>query len=188
MDGSRFDALTRSLTDVSTQRRTAFGLLVGGSLSIAELAAGAARKKGGKGKGKKGKDKNKDKCKKASKACAGGKCGMGQTCCSDLECDSCTNLYCVGGGGGRPGVCGCEGTDILHNGRCGTMPICLSAGERRGFFDIRCCSGSQHTEGPEEAPYDVCDPGVLQCLAGTDCVGGSCRGFLCAGLEVDCLR
>jgi hypothetical protein len=179
MDSSQFDRVTRSLS-AATPRRTTLGLLVGGALGLAGLAGSEAKK----GKGKK--KKKKDICKKTAAACGRGKCTMGQACCSDLECDDCTSLYCVGGGGGRPGVCGCEGGDILHNGRCGTRPDCLSAGERREFTDIRCCSGSEHVESPDNNPYNVCDPGVLSCLADSDCTGGKCRGFLCAGLEVDC--
>jgi hypothetical protein len=182
MDSSRFDRVARTLSSV-TPRRTTIGLLLGGALGIASLAGSETKK--GKGKGK-GKNKKKDICKKANAACANGKCTMGQACCSDLHCDDCTNVYCVGGGGGRPGVCGCEGGDILHNGRCGTRPVCLSAGERREFADIRCCSGIEHSEGPPSNPYSVCDPGVLSCLADSDCTGGKCRGFVCAGLEVDC--
>jgi len=178
MDADQFDQVARFLNG-TTPRRTTLGLLVGGALGLAGLADSEAKK----GKGKK--KKKKDICKKTAATCGRGKCKMGQACCSDLECDDCTNVYCVGGGGGRPGVCGCEGTDILHNGRCGTKPECLSAGERRGFNDIRCCSGSEITD-INSGDLGRCLPGVLSCLADADCTGGKCRGFFCAGLEVDC--
>lgn len=189
MEADRFERAVRLLTTSPSRRHVLGGLIslcLGGVLGRDLPGAQAKGKKSKGGKAKKGKKKKNDVCTKAAAACAGGKCGLGQPCCSDLQCDSCKSLYCVGGGGGRPGVCGCDDTDVLHNGRCGTKPTCLSAGERREFYDIRCCSGSQHTEGPEEAPYDVCDPGVLSCLADSDCTGGKCRGFLCYGLEVDC--
>lgn len=178
MDSVQFDQVARTLSGV-TPRRTTIALLLGGALGLAGLAESEARK----GKGKKKKKKKPDICKKTSAACGRGRCGMGQACCSDLECDDCANLFCAGGGGGRPGTCGCESPDILMNGRCGTLPECLSAGEiRQSQFDIRCCSGSEHIEGN----FAICDPGVLSCLADSDCTGGKCRGFVCAGLEVDC--
>lgn len=179
MDSSHFDRVVRSLS-AATPRRATLGFILGGALGLAGFAGSEAKK----GKSKK-KNKTKEFCKKATKACGRGKCKIGQSCCSDLHCDDCTNSFCVGGGGGRPGVCGCEGTDIMMNGRCGTLPVCLSAGERREFGDIRCCSGSEITDINDPA-NGTCLPGVLSCLADSDCTGGKCRGFVCAGLEVDC--
>lgn len=183
MDGNRFDDVTRSLR-MTSPRRGALGWMLGGALGLAGLAEIEAKGKG-KGKGKGKKKKKLDVCEKSAKACAGGKCTAGQACCSDLECDNCTNVYCVGGGGGRPGVCGCEGTDVMSNGRCGTKPQCIPAGQKREFTDIRCCSGNEITdiESPENGK---CLPGVLSCLSNGDCTGGECRGYQCYGLELGC--
>ncbi len=175
MDSSRFDTAVRSWS-VGAQRRTVLGSLIGGAFGVAGLAESDAKKKG-KGKKKKG------KCDKSAKACAGGRCSYGDACCKEADCDSCTNLSCVNG---TPGVCGCLPDEIFFQGRCGQLPTCLSAGERREFYDIRCCSGSQHTEGPDGAQYDVCDPGYLSCLADSDCVGQPCRGFTCEAPEIFC--
>jgi len=182
MDGDRFDGVTRSLQTASP-RRGALGMLLGGALGLAVL--GESEGKGnGKGKGKKKKKKKKsDACEKAATSC-NGKCGMGQACCSSFDCDSCQNFYCSSVPG-QPGVCGCDGTDVLHNGRCGTKPQCIPAGQKREFTDIRCCSGMEIIDinSPENGK---CLPGVLSCLSNADCTGGACRGYQCYGLELGC--
>lgn len=179
MESERFDSVVRSLSS-GAARRTFLGALVGGALGLAGLVESGAKK--GKGKGKK--KKKGDKCTKVRSKCAGGKCFFGDACCSEFDCDSCSNLSCVKG---TPGVCECLPGEIFHNGRCGLFPTCLSAGEVRPFDGIRCCSGIQHTEGPNEAPFDVCDPGVLSCLADSDCTGQPCRGFSCEAPELACI-
>jgi hypothetical protein len=173
-------------------------LVTGGTATVLGLIDGDAKKKGkGKGKGKK-KDPTKEYCKKAAAACANGKCGMGQPCCHETECDDCTNLWCVGGGGGRPGVCACfsdigsivpiDDTDIMHNGRCGAFPTCLSKGAKFQLGDgqPRCCSLTSHVEDGPDGPINVCDAGTQLCLADVDCVSGSCRGFRCPESQVGC--
>lgn len=180
MESERFDSAVRAMS-AGAARRTFLGALAGGALGLAGLAGSEAKKKGGK------KNKTKEQCKKLNKSCNGGKCGMGKACCSEFDCDSCTNLSCVGGSVGKKvGKCGCEDEEIFFNGRCGHLPTCLSAGEVRPFGGTRCCSGIEHSEGPDEAPFAVCDPGFLSCLADSDCVGQPCRGFTCEAPELFC--
>jgi hypothetical protein len=180
VDGTRFDAIARSL-HLETPRRGALGLVLGGALGLTGIAETSAK---GKGKGKK--KKKKDVCGKTSKACKGN-CGVGQACCVHLDCSSCQELWCNGTNGGtKAGVCGCEGTDVLHNGRCGTKPNCIPAGQKREFYDDRiCCSGSEVTDINDPA-YGTCLSGVLACLSDADCDGGSCRGYFCASPELGC--
>lgn len=182
MDGTRFDIATRALSD-DTPRRSILGLLLGGTLGLAGLAESAAKGKGkkkGKGKGKK---KKSSVCSEAEKMCKGN-CTFGQTCCSSFDCDTCRNLYCSSTPG-KPGICGCDGTDELYNGRCGTKPVCIPAGQYREFGDTRCCSGSEITDinSPENGK---CLPGTLSCLSNSDCTGGVCRGYQCYGFELGC--
>jgi hypothetical protein len=182
VDGNRFDDVARSL-HIEAPRRGVLSLVLGGALGLTGLAETAAKGKG-KGKGKK-KKKKKDVCGKTSKAC-GGKCGTGEACCVHLDCDSCRGLWCNGTNGGtKAGVCGCDGTDELHNGVCGTRPTCIPAGQKRGFFDVACCSGSEVTDIHDPA-NGTCLSGVLACLSDADCDGGSCRGYWCASPELGC--
>ena len=185
MDHKQFDSLARSL-HTGAPRRTALGLLLGGGLGLVGWAGGEGRGKG-KGKGKGKKDKDKEFCKKKSAECRG-KCGMGAACCSSFDCDGCAFLFCNRRDGSKTGTCGClDETDEMFNGVCGTRPQCIPAGQQRNFFDIRCCSGIQHTVDPNAPnPIDVCDPGYLSCLSDSDCVGGSCRGFECAAPTLEC--
>jgi hypothetical protein len=179
MDETRFDAFARSMQTASP-RRVALGLLLGSALGLTELADGDAKKKGKKGKGKKGKkDKGKKGCEQFGKSC-NAKCGRGKECCFDFDCDDCQNLYCNGAGEGQAGTCGCPDDMIYHNGRCGVMPTCLSAGEVRPIGGTRCCSGS------EDPDTHICEPGYLSCLADIDCVAQPCRGFTCEAPTLFC--
>src|SRR3954467_4116118 len=101
MDANRFAALSRTLSEATTRRRTAVGLLLGGALGLADVVNGAAKNKG-KGKGK-GKDKKKDKkdpqataCEAVDKACGQGGCAFGAACCFNYNCNTCPNAFCVG--------------------------------------------------------------------------------------------
>ena len=82
-------------------------------------------------------------------------------------------------------MCGCDGTDELHNGVCGTKPDCIPSGQKRGFYDVACCSGSEITDITNPA-NGTCLPGTLACLSDGDCTGGSCRGYFCAAPELGC--
>ncbi|MFT4039524.1 MAG: hypothetical protein QM692_15155 [Thermomicrobiales bacterium] len=181
MDGARFDNATRALSD-DTSRRSVFGLLLGGAVGLAGLAEAAAKgKKKKKGKGKK--KKKSGVCAKAESLCKGN-CTVGQACCSSLDCDNCRNLYCSSTPG-TPGTCGCDGTDEMYKGRCGTKPVCIPAGTIRQMDDVRCCSGSEIIDNtsPENGK---CLPGTLSCLSDADCTGGDCRGYQCYGFELGC--
>lgn len=178
MDGSRFDIATRAFSR-NTPRRGVVGLMLGSALSLAGLAESAGK---GKGKGKKKKKKS-GVCSKAEKVCKGN-CTFGQTCCSSLDCDTCRNLYCSSAPG-KPGVCGCDSGDELYNGRCGTKPQCIPAGQKREFGDIRCCSGSEIIDINSPA-NGTCLPGTLSCLSNSDCTGGVCRGYQCYAFELGC--
>ena len=179
VDANRFDDVARSLQR-EAPRRGALGLLLGGALALTGIAETVAK---GKGKGKK--KKKKDVCEKTSKACKGN-CGMGQACCHHLDCSSCQELWCNGTEGGKKaGVCGCDAPDVLHNGRCGTKPDCIPAGQKRGFYDKLCCSGSEVTDINDPA-NGTCLPGDLLCLSNADCTGGSCRGYKCYAPELGC--
>jgi hypothetical protein len=189
MDAVHFDRMTRALGSGRSRRSLLAGLSVValGLLPATLLPPTTAARKGkgkGKGKSKKKKPKQESACEEISKRCSGGRCYIGDACCNDLDCDSCTNSFCIG----TPGRCGCLGNHGFLNGVCGEPPPCLPAGSIRGFYDWRCCSGIQHTEGPEEAPYEVCDPGYLSCLSNADCVGGLCRGFVCEAQSLECSR
>ncbi len=184
MDANRFDDVARAL-HIEAPRRGALSLVVGGALGLTGLAETAAKGKG-KGKGKGKKKKKKDVCGKTSAGC-GRKCGLGQACCVHLDCDSCLGLWCNGTDGGtKAGVCGCDGTDEMHNGRCGTKPNCIPAGQKREFYQVACCSGSEVVDINNPA-NGTCLPGTLQCLSDADCTGGSCRGYFCSAPELDCL-
>ena len=181
MDGTQFDTLLRRLATARSRRGT-LSLLLGGALGLTGIVETAAK---GKGKGKGKKKKKKDVCEKTSAACKGN-CGLGQACCHHLDCSSCQELWCNGtDGGAKAGVCGCDGTDELQNGRCGTKPDCIPAGQKRGFFDKACCSGSEVTDINDPA-VGTCLPGVLDCLSDGDCTGGSCRGYKCYAPELGC--
>lgn len=177
MDDVRFDQVARSLRGVAP-RRGALGLLMGGALGLTGLAGSDAKKKG---KGKKKKKKN-DVCKKVDQACGdNGGCAFGANCCTDLNCDNCSNAFCLSSDKDTVGICDCLSTHQFLNGRCGEKPECLSAGiARTSQFDIRCCSGIQDME------TDICQPGVLSCLTNDDCDSGLCRGFVCAAATLEC--
>lgn len=188
MDGTQFDSATRALPAIA-QRRGVLGLLFGGALGLAGLAGSEAKGKKGKGKGK-GKGKKKDKkrvtCVKVAAICGGSSCGEGDVCCAQIDCDCRKNLYCNRvDAGDEMGSCGCMDGDVMHNGRCGSKPDCIPAGQKRGFFDVACCSGNEVTDINDPA-NGTCLPGVLNCLSDADCTGGSCRGWFCAGPELDC--
>lgn len=187
MDGNQFDTATRSLT-ANAQRRGVLGLLLGGALGLAGLAGIEAKGKGGggKGKGKKKKKKKPSTCMKAAATCGGSSCGMGDTCCAQIDCDCRQNLYCnFNNPKSESGTCGCDGDDVMHNGRCGSKPTCISTGTKRGLYDPMCCSGSQVTDNTSPA-FNTCLPGNLLCLSDADCTGGSCRGYKCYAPELDC--
>ena len=187
MDGKQFDNMARAFR-VDRPRRGALGLLVGGALSLAGLTQSQAKggKGGGKGKGGKKKKKKKDTCLKAAARCGKSRCGMGDTCCSQYDCDCRQGLYCnYKSANAESGTCGCDGDDVMHNGRCGAKPVCIPAGTKRGLGDPMCCSGSQVTDINDPA-FNTCLPGNLLCLSNGDCTGGACRGYKCYGIELDC--
>jgi hypothetical protein len=165
-----------------------FGVLVGSTLGLASLAEALGKGGKGKGKGKKKKKKKKKRttCMKAAATCLGSRCGVGQTCCSQIDCDCRQNLYCnYASAKAKSGTCGCDGDDVMHNGRCGSKPVCIPAGQRREFYDPMCCSGSEVTDITSPA-YGTCLPGNLLCLSNADCTGGACRGYKCYAPEIDC--
>lgn len=186
MDGERFDSVARALQS-GRPRRSVVGLLLGGALGLAGLATSDAKGgKGGKGKGKgkkgkkgKGKHKKPTTCMKAAATCLGSSCGMGETCCAQIDCDCRQGLYCnYASAKSESGTCGCLPGQVMSNGRCGTRKDCIPAGGIRNFGDKACCSGEQSG--------DVCLPGDLACLTDSDCTGGSCRGYMCYAPELDC--
>jgi hypothetical protein len=193
MDGKQFDHAVRALR-ASQPRRDMVGLLLGGALGLAGLvesqAKGGGGKGGGKGKGKggKGKKKGKDKdtCLKVAGRCFGSTCGMGDTCCAQIDCDCRQNLHCFfNDPKSDKGTCGCLPGETMSNGRCGIKPDCIPAGQPRDFYDNACCSGSSHREDPD-SHVEICDPGHLGCLSDADCSGTSCRGWQCYAPEVSC--
>ncbi|MCA9879998.1 MAG: hypothetical protein KC442_19520 [Thermomicrobiales bacterium] len=187
MDGKQFDHVARAL-QADHPRRGVAGLLLGGVLGLAGLAESQA--KGGKGKGGKGKKKKRKKkqttCMKAAANCSGSSCGMGDTCCSQIDCDCRQNLYCnFNNPKSDSGTCGCDGDDVMHNGRCGSKPVCTPTGTKRALADPMCCSGSAITDINNPA-VGTCLPGNLLCLSNADCTGGACRGYKCYAPELDC--
>ena len=171
-------------------RRSVIGGLLGGALGLAGLARGQAKGKGGKGGGGKGKGKGKRKdrkpttCMKAAAVCHGSHCGMGDECCEMIDCDCRQGLVC-NYTTSESGTCGCVPDEVMHNGRCGTKKDCIPAGGKRYFGDRLCCSGSEHSGGPNTI-YGICDVGDLACLTDSDCNSGSCRGYMCYAPELDC--
>ena len=164
-------------------RRSVIGGLLGGALGLAGLASGQAKGKGGKGKGKRKKNKV-GVCEKSAAVCRDSRCGMGDECCSHFECDCRQNLVC-NFTNSESGTCGCLPGEVMHNGRCGSPKDCIPAGGKRYFGDKACCSGSEHSAGPNTI-YGICDPGNLSCISDADCTGGSCRGRMCYAPELTC--
>jgi hypothetical protein len=159
-----------------------FGQVLSGALGLAGLAESQA--KGGKGKGKGKIKKKQSPCLAIAATCGASTCGMGDSCCSNFECDCRQNVFCnitVS----DVGTCGCASGQEMHNGRCGTKPTCIPTGQKRGFYDIACCRGSEITD-INSNNVGLCLPGTLQCLSDNDCTGGRCRGYMCAAPELDC--
>jgi hypothetical protein len=187
MDGSRFDALTRSLTEPRSRR----GLtqLVGALALGAPIALplqSRAKKKGGKGKGK-----GKGKCRGKSK----GKCKDGQNgdpnpngdtsagvqrICDPARCDGC----CESGvcwGGDEDVACGADGVpceDCLSQGKKCQEQTCKgcdpdACAEQNGccLFDTECAPGTS----PDACGFggNICDV----CPPGYPCVHRECCGL-----------
>lgn len=190
MDDKRFDNVARGLY-ADTPRRGMFGLLLGGALGLAGLTESAAKGKGkgkgkgGKGKGGKGKGKDKNICLKVAATCGASTCGEGDSCCSTFECDCRQNLVC-NFTGSEVGICGCASGQEMHNGRCGTKPVCIPTGQKRGFYDVACCSGQEIIDLNGNPRNGECLPGTLLCLGNADCTGGQCRGYGCYAPELSC--
>jgi hypothetical protein len=191
MDGSDFDALTRTLTTVGSRRRALVGLM-SGTLGLSGVWSEEATAKPCK------KIKNKKKRKKClSKAkttpgctrnCAGKTCG--DDGCGG-SCGDCFRGSCQGG------VCVCPSGEDVCDGAC--MPKC-DPGEMRepgschccmrntGLcgIGVRCCSGvcggpqvCQGKNGSEDCTFgEQCRSGVCQagkCTCDGDICDGICR-------------
>ena len=181
MDGSHFDALTRTLTAPITRRVSlsglAAGILVALGLALEETTV-LAKKKGNKGKGKSKSKKNKKKCSFGRPPCGNRCCLLEETCqpggcrhrCQDGlqnlgESDQDCGRVCVGLRG--------ENGRCLPRQKCGGPEDC-----RSGFCD-------QIASGPET----VC----VECLADNHCVvnvaGPRCLDNFCfeCALDADCV-
>lgn len=152
MDPTRFDQLTRALTDRRPSRRSLFGVLAGAAVA-AGFAAGeetvAKPKRCPKGKKRCGR-----KCIPIAKCCTAADCGEGETC---------TKGVCTGGGGGGtpPDQCPVVSTCNAEPNACGRNAentedcICLRAvdGNTICVNPVETCQGLKpctSTNGPEE--------------------------------------
>jgi hypothetical protein len=151
MGGTRFDSLTRSLSNTPSRRhvtRSLGGVAVGalGGLGIA-----------GAGAGKKGKRKKKNK---------GGQCP---------ECPPA--LSCTGQTDDIP----CNGTGKCLAGVCNPRPTCNSGtcGPPSNTGDTGCCGGYCLGTGPTQP--GVCRPGEVghQCSSNAGCAQHNCAGYRC---------
>jgi hypothetical protein len=189
MDAHRFDAIAKTLAEVSTRRKT-IGALFAGAVAIATQAdvedALAANKRNCKKPCGECQICNRGRCKRkrnGQKRCRRGKCvnlADGATCGNG---GSCQNGTCVCPPGGQ--LCGgrcvnaCLGPNIALNPFtctcCGTAgnPVTCPGGGVQGS----CCSG-------------VCNPGGQVCMSlvagqscsfGAQCASGTCQSNgLCA--------
>lgn len=179
MDGSRFDALTRTLTVAGSRRRALGGLLAGASGVLGTTAGDAAAKK--KKPCPACKKRKKGKCKGQlpdGASCPGGTCQGGKCVPPTSEC------------AGQPdnARCGELGRGHCLAGVCNPRPTC---GEHSTLIEDGdcsvCCSGECEpiTSGPD-AGLHLCTlayPGQHcyasgECRGGRACIGHRCGDFL----------
>ena len=192
MDGSHFDALTRSLIQ-DRSRRDALGALLGGTLGLLGLTASAAKKKGGKGKSKgKGKKKKKKPCNASTcpnGCCQGGRClpGTSNTACEKhgVACENCSvqgevcNQYqscqC------DEDLCRKRGNHCCFDGRCvadgefGVVCDCAGADMIcSGVSSKPCCAGYRCG-----ADHRCCGEKGTSCGEQICCLGLVCENHRC---------
>jgi hypothetical protein len=187
MDGSRFDALARSLTTARSRRRALTGL-VGGTLSLLGVAEIAGRHK-------------KKKKRHSSSPPPSPPPPPSPTCTPNCAGKVCGDDGC----GGSCGVA-CTGGNTCHNGTCVCFPgttacpanqVCLSNGtcatvcQTDGNCNADCtCNGFPSAEGPRYCTADTTCGDVPQvCTTANDCPRGqACQGTNCDGIPSDVKR
>jgi hypothetical protein len=158
MDGSRFDALTRSFSPEPASRRQTLRLLLAavaagaGAASTADVAAHAKRKRKPRCPAERRCGKT---CCSNGKICAGDACALGQGACP-TGADSCSfSAYVCGGVGAAPCLCVAstegntrcvQGTASYICGSCTTSDDCADFGP--GAVCVRggdyCCGAGQN--------------------------------------------
>jgi hypothetical protein len=160
MDGSRFDALSRSLFAGSSRRgltRLLGGLTAGGSLSFLGLASAEAGRK----KGKKGKKGKKDKKKKKRAPTCFDRVTNGSE--SDVDCGgTCPRCVdgkrCASGGDCQSGFC----TGTCQ--RCSTTPNNCNADAAGPCFCRTTPSGNLCLRSPSlQDSCEACPAGTVHC-------------------------
>ena len=192
MDGTRFDSLTRILTD-SRSRRGALASLLGGTLGLVGLTQTEARKKKPCPPCKKRKH---GKCKANlpnGSGCPGGTCQNGAcvtACTRNCASKTCGTDGCGGscgsciapqtcGGGGTPGQCG-----------GGASATCTTSQDCRDTSNMEC----RHDLGSicvcREATFDCGTGPCWPCCATADCAARNRTaeaGFVCDTTAHDCV-
>jgi hypothetical protein len=187
VDSKQFDAVAKALVS-GAHRRDALRALVGGALGIAGLWEVEAAKTGNCSPAcaecntcKVGKCKK----KRGKKKCKAGVCEPNEngSACQNNPCKECQGGKCVNKAGNS--ACTTGGTDGLctANGTCNTKPGCsipVQGACNQGT--AVCCGGQAACTAIGLPPAGKClTPGASgsPCLAPSDCVSGSCLGFVC---------
>ena len=178
MDGSHFDALTRSLISPCSRRgltRFLRALLLGGVLALASVPA-QAKKKGGKGK--KGKRKRTRRCIPtcaASKPC--GPDGCEGSCGACVRPETCQSGRCRC-------VPDCAGKTCDDDDGCGTPCITCSGGSSCIGGNCTCPGGQEFCQGscvPSCTAPEVQHPTACFCCSPAGTPQGSCSTAFCCG-------
>jgi hypothetical protein len=186
MDGSRFDTLTRSLTERGP-RRTLLRLLSGGALGLAgwthaQPAQLVAAKKCKKIRNKQKRKKCRAKAKACVPSCAGkvcgddgcggvcGGCGAGLTCCAGKCVDVATN----------PANCGSCGRSCISGGCIHGACTCTTETQCPATCD---CFQRLQGEPSACAPGDSATPcdEDADCALGSICAVGAICSMPCSG-------
>src|SRR5690242_20381754 len=140
MDGSHFDAISRTLVADHSRRgvtRLLASFLLGGAGALGAVGATAAKRK----RRKKHRPRPRVSCPAGQRLC-GGSCIRNSLCCDAIDCAS--GQTCCGG------VCADLQTSPFHCGACGKgCPV-----------NETCTAGACTCQGePTQPPYTCCRPG-----------------------------
>jgi hypothetical protein len=183
MDGQSFDRLSVVVHRLQEQasRRSAFRVMLGGSL----IAAGALTANDAEAKKKNKKNKHKNKRYKGCRGYGGG-CNSNRDCCNG----GCRNGRCwyTGGGGGGGHNCGgghcqngwsCRNQNGVHVCVPNNYPTYCGGNNWYGG-NFQCCNGIPN--GACQFGGDCCGGAGLCCQSGWKC----CGGRTCIPREWDC--